>query len=266
MADQPLPSDDAIRSKMQEIMKTVDLETMSTKQFITVLSAQFGGVDLTSKKQFIKDSITEIISGMMDQHSEGNEGESEGEEEAAKPAKKKGGGGVGGLQAVREISDELAAFLNSEKHMARTEVVKGLWKYIKENDLQNPEDKREILLDAKMQALFGTDRFDMFSMNKYVTTHIHPYPPLDLTPSTKNKKKAGVDGEGGPVKKKRKLGVKRAPGIQVPYRLSEDLAVVCGKAILPRPQVTAALWAYIRDNNLQVRLVIGHMCISFDGL
>ena len=31
--------------------------------------------------------------------------------------------------------------------------------YIKQNDLQNPTDKREILLDEKMKAVFGVDSF-----------------------------------------------------------------------------------------------------------
>jgi upstream activation factor subunit UAF30 len=233
-------------------MKTVDLETMSTKQFISALSAEFGGVDLSSKKKFIKDSITQIIDSMDQKESEEEEEEqddaSEDEEELqARPTRKKGGGGGGGLQAVKEISDELAAFLKSEKHMARTEVVKGLWAYIKEHNLQNPQDKREILLDAPMKSLFGVDRFDMFQMSKYVSPHIHPFPPLDLTPS---KRKTDGD-EKRPAKRKKKDGAKKQAGTQAPYRLSDELAAVCGKDVLPRPQVTQALWAYIRSHNLQ---------------
>ena len=225
-------------------MKTIDLETMSTKQFFVALSAQFGGVDLSSKKKYIKATITEIIDAM----------ESDDESEEETPPKKKGGSGGGGLQAVKEISDEMATFLNSQNRMARTAVVKGIWDYIKLHNLQNPNDKREILLDAKMQSLFGTDKFDMFQMNKYVSPHIHPFPPLDLT--TKRK----ADGDGRKKKpKKKKDGVKKQPGTQAPYRLSDELTAVCGKSILPRPQVTQALWAYIRENNLQVRLDVFHV-------
>jgi chromatin remodeling complex protein RSC6 len=36
----------------------------------------------------------------------------------------------------------------------RSEVVKFLWKYIKENNLQNPKDKRIILFDEKLQKIF----------------------------------------------------------------------------------------------------------------
>ena len=259
MTDPNLPSDEVIRSKMEALMKTVDLETMSTKQFIRVLSSEFGGIDLSSKKRFIKETITDIIDAMDQadavEESEEEEGMDDDDDDdevevEVKPKKKRASGG-GGLQAVKEISDELAEFLNSEKHLARTAVVKGLWEYIKEHNLQNPEDKREILLDAKMQSLFGTDRFDMFQMNKYVSTHIHPYPPLDLTPGTKTKRKARDDGKR--KAKKKKDPVKRQSGTQAPYRLSDELAAVCGKNILPRPQVTQALWSYIRANNLQVR-------------
>jgi upstream activation factor subunit UAF30 len=45
-------------------------------------------------------------------------------------------------------------------------VVKQLWVYIKGNELQNPENKREILCDAGLRAVFGVDKIDMFKMNK----------------------------------------------------------------------------------------------------
>ena len=80
-------------------------------------------------------------------------------------------------------------------------------------------------------------------MNKYISSHIYPYPPVDLTTNTTPKK---------PKKKKDKNGkVIRKQGTQAPYRLSPALAAVCGKDILPRPQVTQALWVYIRKHGLQ---------------
>jgi len=169
------PSDDDIREKMVEMMKVVDLETMSTKQFISALSAKYGGADLSARKKFIKATITDIIDTMAkdaegdddddaaadvdggsdDENSDDDDDDDEAEVDL-KP-KKKGSGG--GLSAVKEISDELAAFLGSGKHMARTSIVKSLWEYIKKNNLQNPGDKREILLDDKMKAVFGVDTF-----------------------------------------------------------------------------------------------------------
>jgi upstream activation factor subunit UAF30 len=84
-------------------------------------------------------------------------------------------------------------------------------------------------------------------MNKYIGSHIHPYPPVDLSKTSTPKKRKAPAGKKG----KRGEKKKRTPGQQAPYRLSPALADVCGKDILPRPQVTQALWAYIRANNLQ---------------
>lgn len=235
-------------------MPKVDLETMTTKQFIALLSKKMGGVDLSKKKKFIKAQITEILDAMAENEeeeessSEEEEEESSSEEEQPKKKARKSGGGGGGLSAVKEISDTLAGFLGKGKQMARTEVVKSLWDYIKENDLQNPNDRREILLDDAMQAVFGVDRFTMFSMNKYVGAHIHPFKPVELNSSTPKKKRETAK-KGSASKKKAKT--QRKQGTQAPYRLSEKLAAVVGTDVLPRPQVIQGLWAYIRSNGLQ---------------
>jgi hypothetical protein len=42
--------------------------------------------------------------------------------------------------------------------VARTEVVKKLWDYIKAHNLQDPKDKRAIVADAKLLPVFGKDR------------------------------------------------------------------------------------------------------------
>ena len=51
----------------------------------------------------------------------------------------------------------------------RTEVTKELWAYIREHNLQNPKDKREILCDEKLERLFQKKRFTMFQMTKYAS-------------------------------------------------------------------------------------------------
>lgn len=56
--------------------------------------------------------------------------------------------------------------------MSRAQVVKQLWVYIKENNLQDPEDKKSILCDVKMHAIFGKDRIGCFEMNKYIGAHL----------------------------------------------------------------------------------------------
>lgn len=234
---------------MKRLVNDVDLQTTGVKKFTKLLSKEFGGIDLSHRKTFIKTALGEIINSMDDDGSEEEEEEadSQSEEEEEQPKKKRrktsGGGGGGGLAAVKEISPELAEFLGRGSKMARTEVVKCLWEYIREHNLQDPNNKREIILDANMKKVFGCDQFNMFTMNKYIGAHIEPFKPVDLTVSTPKKKKTSKE------KKPRKAGT------QAPYQLSPELVRVTGKQILPRPQVTKALWEYIRANDLQVRYV-----------
>ena len=60
-----IPTDAQLREKMEEMTQVVGLETMSTDQFVAVLSDKFNGVvDLTSKKKFIETTMGEIIDSM----------------------------------------------------------------------------------------------------------------------------------------------------------------------------------------------------------
>ena len=49
------------------------------------------------------------------------------------------------------------------------QVTKNIWKYIKEHDLQDPEDKRYIRADDKLRPIFdGEDRIHMFHLSRYL--------------------------------------------------------------------------------------------------
>jgi upstream activation factor subunit UAF30 len=76
-----------------------------------------------------------------------------------------------GLQQPLRPSKELAAVVGSEP-LPRGEVVRKVWDYIKQHDLQNPENRREILADAKLQAIFGKSKVNMFEMNKHLVQHL----------------------------------------------------------------------------------------------
>jgi upstream activation factor subunit UAF30 len=57
--------------------------------------------------------------------------------------------------------------------MARGEVVKKLWDYIKKHNLQNPANKRNILADDKLKKVFGgKGEVTMFEMTKLVSAHL----------------------------------------------------------------------------------------------
>jgi upstream activation factor subunit UAF30 len=68
-------------------------------------------------------------------------------------------------------SHDLGAVVGTHP-LARTEVVSKVWAYIRKHNLQNPENKREILADAKLKAVFGKDRATMFEMNKLLSAHL----------------------------------------------------------------------------------------------
>lgn len=68
-------------------------------------------------------------------------------------------------------SDQLAAIVGKNP-LPRTEVVSKVWEYIRKHNLQNPENKREILADDKLKSVFGKDRATMFEMNKLFSAHL----------------------------------------------------------------------------------------------
>ncbi|MGB8277063.1 MAG: SWIB/MDM2 domain-containing protein [Methylovirgula sp.] len=68
-------------------------------------------------------------------------------------------------------SQELAAIVGAAP-LPRTEVVSKVWDYIRKNKLQNPENKREIIADAKLAAVFGQPKATMFEMNKFLAKHL----------------------------------------------------------------------------------------------
>jgi len=57
--------------------------------------------------------------------------------------------------------------------MPRSEVVKGLWVYIKKNNLQDPKNKRNIIADENLFLVFdGKKVVNMFEMTKLVSAHL----------------------------------------------------------------------------------------------
>ena len=56
--------------------------------------------------------------------------------------------------------------------LPRGQVVRKVWDYIKKQNLQNPENRREILADNKLKPIFGKDKVTMFEMNKYLAQHL----------------------------------------------------------------------------------------------
>jgi chromatin remodeling complex protein RSC6 len=76
------------------------------------------------------------------------------------------------LSKPLNLSPELEAVVGKGP-LPRTEVVKKLWEYIKAKDLQNPKNKRNILADDNLKAIFaGKAEVTMFEMTKLVSAHM----------------------------------------------------------------------------------------------
>ena len=68
-------------------------------------------------------------------------------------------------------SAELAAVIGSEP-VARTQVIKKLWDYIKANGLQDATNKRAINADGKLLPVFGKPQVTMFELAGIVGKHL----------------------------------------------------------------------------------------------
>ncbi|OQR85037.1 hypothetical protein ACHHYP_12404 [Achlya hypogyna] len=270
---------------IRKILASSDLETLSRKMVRKQLETQFGE-SMEEHKAFINAQITQIIEEQDDNDDDDEVDESDDEAPPAKKAKvskakaapkkrapKKEGGGGGGFASEMVLSPELAAVLGVEKS-SRPQLVKKMWDYIRENGLQDPNDKRTILLDDTLKGVFKRDSFTMFSMNKFLKRHVKKESeltgngwddiPRDGESSEEDEAKTAEKERKKAVKAARKTAAKSekgekpkraapAPntGINAPLELSKELTELLGESVLSRPQVVKRLWVYIKENGLQ---------------
>ena len=87
-------------------------------------------------------------------------------------AKKSGGSANSAFMKPMTPSSELAAVVGSQPQ-PRSEVTKRVWDYIKKNNLQDPQNKRQINADDKLRPVFGGQKsVSMFEMTKLVNNHL----------------------------------------------------------------------------------------------
>ena len=76
-----------------------------------------------------------------------------------------------GFPRLLTPSADLAAIVGPEP-LPRTDMVKKVWAYIREHNLQEPADKRIIVADDKLRAVFGRDRVNMMQMMGLLAPHL----------------------------------------------------------------------------------------------
>ena len=91
--------------------------------------------------------------------------------ETEKKAAKKKAPGPAFMKAMKP-SEALAKIVGNEP-LPRTEVTRKLWEYIKKNNLQDAQNKRNINADKDLLAVFdGKDQVSMFEMTRLVNKHL----------------------------------------------------------------------------------------------
>ncbi|KAG7390482.1 hypothetical protein PHYPSEUDO_007708 [Phytophthora pseudosyringae] len=279
------------------ILKDADLEQLSRRMIRKQLEAQFHA-DLSAYKDVINATILEIIEQQQQAEDEGeeeHEPEPSDEDEdaddeleertpprkkAAAPKKKatpkkrkrkaegEDGKKTGGFNAQLSLSPELAQVVGADT-MARPQVVKALWAYIREHNLQDPNNKKTILLDDTLRGVFQRDSFTMFSMNKFVKRHVRK--PDDLPSGGWSQiPRDGVSSDEDteakaakkkPAKRKKKVasatdagddeGKRKNNPFNTELSVSPELASLVGSDRISRPKIVKALWAYIHEHDLQ---------------
>lgn len=73
---------------------------------------------------------------------------------------------------TKTVSPELAAIVGASE-LPRQEIFKKVWDYIREKNLQSPENKKVIVPDAPLAKVFGNkEPVDMFQLTKVLSKHI----------------------------------------------------------------------------------------------
>ncbi|XP_059641803.1 protein TRI1-like isoform X2 [Cornus florida] len=298
-------SDSELVGRLREFLSTSDLNTTTTGIVRRKLEEDFG-IDLSDKKAFIREQVDLYLQSQQEQaeedegeeedgetnkvNSEENEEEEEEDEEEEeleqttngkgrikrgsnkqnKEVKKRGGGG--GFTKLCSLSPQLQKFTGVPE-LARTEVVKQLWSYIREKDLQDPSNRRNIICDDTLRPLFGVNSINMFQMNKALAKHIWPLETDGAAPtkSTQKEKQRRQESEEAPSKSTQKEKQRRQgseedepkrkekrqkggnSGFLAPIPLSDALVkfLGTGESALSRADTIKRIWGYIKQNNLQ---------------
>merc|ERR1711872_976553 len=69
------------------------------------------------------------------------------------------------------LSADLAAIIG-KKEASRPEITKDLWAYLKNNNLQDQENKQFFTPDKKMAKIFGNEKLKAFTMSKFINPHL----------------------------------------------------------------------------------------------
>ena len=78
------------------------------------------------------------------------------------------------------LSIELAQILDL-KQAPYLKIINSLWLYIQLNRLQDSDKKNLIICNKELKSIFGAERVEFCHLNKLLTYHLTPPPPVKIT-------------------------------------------------------------------------------------
>ncbi|KEF52069.1 uncharacterized protein A1O9_12059 [Exophiala aquamarina CBS 119918] len=78
-----------------------------------------------------------------------------------------------GFHKPLNLSPALSNLFDGETQLSRPQTTQRIWKHIKANGLQDPNDKRYIICDDKMREVFRQDKVHMFTMTKLISQQMY---------------------------------------------------------------------------------------------
>ncbi|XP_058215974.1 upstream activation factor subunit spp27-like [Rhododendron vialii] len=281
--------DSDLSDRLRQLLRTCDLRTTTATALRRALEAEFG-VDLSDRRAFIRRRIELFLDGRDDEITTENDGaddvdgeaiewkkaesvvtygdertgcEEDGEEGEERSGKRRRKGRsdkvvdvvkkrAGGFMKPSGLSPQLQTFVGVSE-LARTQVVKRIWAYIREKNLQDPKDKRTIICDQALRAIFRVKSIDMFQMSKALNKHMLPLAEEDGSVKSSQKKKRRKQGREGSNERQVKTVKGKTLGFLAPLTLSDALVKFfgTGENELSRGDVVKKVWEYIKQNDLQ---------------
>ena len=158
-------------------MENLELQLASTREKTDlVLSNLLSELQLLQKK--VKETTTkvkEVQRQVLRERKETNKVTSKFFK-TNKKKKRSGNKSPGGFTKPAPLSGPMCEFLGEEvgTEMPRIDVTRRINLYVKENKLQNPENKREIVADNKLRELLylkNNDTLTYFNLQRFMKVH-----------------------------------------------------------------------------------------------
>ncbi|GAB4847021.1 hypothetical protein Ancab_026033 [Ancistrocladus abbreviatus] len=287
-------SDNELVERLCEFLRSSDLRTTTNSSVRRKLEEDFG-IDLSERKAFIREQVDIFLQSQLEKSEEYYDGEREvtsdqenddgsaleddeeeedsdgeaivAEEEAASAGSSSGKGRSSrrkreanktgnGFAKLCSLSPQLQKFLGVSD-MAQTEVVQQIWTYIRERNLQDPNDRETIICDQLLCDLFGVNSINMFQLNKALSKHMLPLASDSAAPAKtkqrERRRKQLREEDPNEAQGKEKRQRTKYSGFLAPVPISDSLMKFfgTGESELTRADVIKRIWDYIKDKNLQ---------------